>query len=356
MERKEQQFYLDEYHFDLSKPLDDSYRLLGVLGAGGNSVVLHIQNKRTNHDLALKLIKNYDEIYLYVEKNIAPQSDFFIRCYGIFICDKLPENWILAIKETEKTKKETYSERPIHYGLFYEHIKGKTLHEWLHTDVNHIHKKDLHENLKGILFEILYGLINARTKFGFCHMDMKYHLGNIMVIPTDNTRKYEVSDKQFIIDSPFTVKFIDYDLSELANSHEYLMVFEKKFIEDMIGLLDRLDDMNFFYYLHTSNPNYDSDSDSDQEDFDEADQFYHTAKKNVENKNYTNILWDNIFEVFRISDSAEESTTKKHKRSNLNCHICGNASTRALKDRPSLTFCDNNDCVLKLGDLILMMK
>lgn len=322
---EKEQFYLDEYRFDLSKPLDDSYRLVNVLGSGSYGVVLHIQNRRTNHDLALKLVLQYNDIYLDVEKKVASKSDFFVRCYGLFICDKLPESWIRIIEKTKNEYTTYLGER--YYGFFYEYVEGITLQKW-------IREKSSEEDsaiLLGIVFEIFHALKQACLEFKFIHGDFESHLNNIMVKPVqNNTRQYKYGDEIFIINTGFTVKFIDFDRSRFSTKSTNLLLYsEVKY--DLYAIMDNFEHLRVDEAIRSSfSQMIESDLSPDY------------------------LLSMPELERFKAVSSAKESTTKKHKQT-INCHICGNASTRALKNRPSLTFCNNNDCVLKLGELILMI-
>lgn len=321
---KTEQFYLDEYHFDLSKPLDDSYRLVNVLGSGFDGVVLHVQNRRTNHDLALKLVLKYNDIYLDVEKKVASKSDFFVRCYGLFICDKLPESWITIIEKTKKEYTNYLGER--YYGFFYEYVEGITLKKWIREEL----EKDS-VILLGIIFEIFHALKQACLEFKFIHGDFEDHLNNIMVKPVqNNTRQYKYGDEIFIINTGFTVKFIDFGRSRFSTKSSNLLLYSEA-KPDLYAIMDNLEYLKVDKAIILS--------------------FSHMIDFGM-SPDY--LLSMPEFERFKAV-SAKESTTKKHKRSNLNCHICNNTATRALKNRPSLTFCNNNDCVLKLGELILMI-
>lgn len=372
-EQKKDEFYLDEYRFDLSKPLNDSYDLLGVLGAGSDGIVLHIKNKRTNHPLALKLVLEYKSIFIAIEKTVASKSDLFARCYGVFVCDKLPDEWVKAIKKKGRRKGNEFKYvGEIYYGYFYEYA-GTDFVTWIkQNDLTKV--KNGSQIVLGILFEVLYALIWSFEEFGFLHTDVDIHLHNIMVTPTPYVRVYYVEGKYYAINPGFSIKLIDFDRAKLNKKGKV-----KELTHDVIGLLKRLDAATYADEKTTFfDPLFDAGSDWDVNDFfREIDRIMW----DWDTQPFYDIFGLEGFEQFEVEEESEptfqqspspkrespslspggspqfdlgqERSTKRLKQ--MSCHICGNVSTRALANRPSLTFCANDECVLKLGDLVHMM-
>jgi hypothetical protein len=340
--KRGEEFYLDEYRFNLSKPLDDSYEFLGVLGAGEDGITLHLQNRRTGHEVALKLVREHKEIYLEVEKRVASKMTLFARCYGVFVSDALPKKWIEKIEQTQTKQGQNRKKKPQYlgdryYGYFYEY-GGTSLQNWIDRELPGV--ADRGRVALGVMFEIFYALVSSFREFGFVHTDLDINLHNITVKPSPLPRSYTISagdgeeevKVEFVIDTVYTIRLIDFDRAKLGEK-DY-----RGCVHDIYGLVKALqNDGGFFKYMDAKETKY----------FVNAVNAILWGMKPID---FGELLFLSEFDTFR--GAVEEPTTKKIKKSsNLNCHVCGNISTRALANRPSLTFCSKDDCVLKLGEL-----
>lgn len=321
MERSKE-LYLDEYRFNLSEPLDNSYKLLNVLGGGEDGIVLHIQNKRTGFEMALKLVDTCKSILIEIEQKFASKVDFFVRCYGMFVCTTLPTTWLEHIHRKYQSK--------IMYGYFYEY-SGVPLQTWLE-------QLAFPENRRvflGMFFEIFIAIMWAHRNYGFVHGDL--HAYNILVKSTKVARNHKVAeDINFTIDTNYTIKIIDFDRAELDD-------YDREAFEN---------DIQYFI---------DEELQSDQSNFRKLFENQEDAFKMIENlervlqdsnQPLKNLLLIPEFDIFRAK-SPKESTKKKLKT--VDCHVCGGVGVRALANRPSLTFCANDECVLKMGDIVHMI-
>ena len=312
---------MDEYRFDLSEPLDNSYKLLDVLGAGQDGVVLHIQNKRTEFEMALKLIDSCAGDQLWVEVNIASKSDLFLRCYGVFVSTNLPTEWLKRIQKKYVKK--------IMYGYFYEYF-GISLFTWLDAMCSPVNKR----TFMAMLFEIFYAIIWAHKNFGFVQNDL--HMQNILVKPIRIVHEYEFGETKFMINNDNAIKIIDFDRIEI---HSY-----KRF--DFDDAFTRFVD----YDLKREESNFSKLFEDKKDAYKMIENLERVLKD--PNQPTENLLLIPEFDIFRAS-STKESTKKRVKT--MDCHVCGGVGVRALANRPSIAFCVTDACVLKMGDIVHMM-
>ena len=318
-DNESQKLFLDEYEFNLSRPLNNSYKLLDVIvDKGKDGAVLHIQNKHTKLELMLKLTFECKNIFIQVDKFVAsdPNTELFARCYGMFVCYNLPVKWAEKIESKAK-----YFDTII-YGYFYEY-SGQTLDKWLSSFVRQpIVDPPL---FFGIMFEVLYAITWSFQRYGFLHRDLL--LNNIMVSDDCETiREYRVFDKQFSVNTRLSVILIDFDNAVFTDPRinvvllrDDIRVLFNQIQEKVSGLL----------------PVYAN--------------FIEKLRKLIREDKYGDLFMVEEFKIFLTAPLKTKSAKY------MNCHICGKIGVRALANRPSLRFCANDECVLKLGEIAHMI-
>lgn len=316
-DNENQELSLDEYKFNLSKPLDNSYKLLDiVLDKGKDGAVLHIQNRHTELELMLKLTFECKNIFIQVDKIVAsdPNTELFARCYGMFVCYNLPVEWVEKIESKAK-----YFDTII-YGYFYEY-SGQTLEKWLSSFVK---QPVVHPPLFfGIMFEIMYAINWSFQRYGFLHKDLL--LSNIMISNSEATREYTVFYKQFSINTKLNVMLIDFDNAVFVDPRNNVVLLR----DNMRRLLEQIGQKLFRYQSFVD--------------------FIKKLWDLTTQDKYVDLFMVEEFKIFLVPPPKIESAKP------MNCHICGKIAVRALANRPSLRFCADDECVLKLGEIAHMI-
>lgn len=332
-------FPVEDYKFDLSEPLEKTYKLVGFIGAGVDGTVLHIKNRSTGLDLALKMVPNCTPILIEVERHVASFSNLFARCYGMIVATKLPQEWSEILQR--KSWPFVSFGKNIFYGYFYEY-SGVNLNEWIKDK-----KHQTPRLVAAVIFEVFYGILWAGKVAQFVHKDL--HAGNVLMKPYKTEgRRYKIADKMFVIDTPSIVQIIDFDKSSLGVTTPV-----KKMIDLLHGFEYNMVARDMSHFIWSFGNAIGSVLSKKKK---ETDLLFNDIKKHLEKQN----TYKGIEQVFNldyfvqfVAPSFEmESDTKRTK---IECHICGDQATRKLENRPSLAFCANDRCVLKLGNIAHMI-
>lgn len=349
--------YMEEYGLNMSKHLDRIYSLETVLGAGKQGIALLLKNRETDHLVVLKVLAKSKDILIKVQKlkqNLGIYQ--FAECYGMFVCDKFPENWQTKIddilKEREESERNRYVREyslqydNIYYCYMYEYV-GETLLQWLQ-------KEHTYDDLVNIIVFVLFTLFDLFKRHKIVYTDPQLRNICIKNEPSHIWKKtFDYAGYRYLYNynTNQTVSFIDFD-SVIINIESYIQ--EKEWGEWNKTIQQK--SWNFFHQC--------------------VFQLYHSVSPYLSEKerdalhvvNITRILMDTSFvdiipliisthknpsQKAEIRIPQQEPTKKKIKL--LKCHICSSVATRALANRPSLTFCANDECVLKLGELVHMI-
>ena len=307
----------DEYKLGKLDPKNFELYHLEKSASGEDGVTFILKDKDKNK-FVFKIVPNKKHILLNFENDVASKVPLFARCYGetIFKINRLPEEW----REKIETKKQTINFGFTLYGYVYEYCDIK-IEEWIKSKENQTTKK-----LAGILFEVLYANYWAYYKSGgkYSHNDL--HLDNIMLKSHKQPREYTVGKNTFIVSGQPIVKIIDFDRVTKNET-------TKKFVKGMRFFIKSLIKRNVF------------------ENWDKGQEIANQVKTIIKDKQSMEKTLTN--EIFKTLIPEQES--KKKRLKTTNCHICGGIAVRALENRPSLRFCLDDECVLKLGEIAHMI-
>lgn len=285
--------------------------------ASGNDGVTFIVKDKDGNTFVVKIVPNKKKILLDFERDVASNIPIFARCYGEIALQKnlLPKHWVEELKKAEKIKFASSL-----FGYVYEYCDMK-IEEWIKLEENQTTKK-----LAGILFEVLYANYWAYYKSGgkYSHNDL--HLDNIMLKSHKQPREYTVGKNTFIVSGQPIVKIIDFDRVTKNET-------PKNFVKGMRFFIKSLIKRNVF------------------ENWDKGQEIANQVKTIIKDKQSMEKTLTN--EIFKILIPEQQSETKRLKTTN--CHICGGIAVRALENRPSLRFCADDECVLKLGEIAHMI-
>jgi serine/threonine protein kinase len=320
-------FPVEDYKFDLSEPLDKIYKFVKVIGHGGDGVVLHIVNRVTELDIALKIVPKCKSNPIEIEKNVASKSNLFSRCYGMIVATELPNEWTQQIiKESDRVS----FDKNIFFGYFYEY-SGTSLHTWMNTKTN----EKTRRLVLGIVFEVFYAILWAGKTARFTHGDL--HPDNVLLKPYKTERRYVINDKSFVIDTPLIIQIIDFDRSSVGHLGD----------GDVCLLMSR--DLLTFIELFKDTLRFGTTIPFGKI----SDDINKLLKKAKKQNSYENI--EKVFDLQYFDQFVAPPAESYIKRSKIECHICGDRATRKLENRPSLAFCADDNCVLKLGHIAHMI-
>lgn len=349
---------MEEHGLDMSAHLDKMYNLERLLGAGIQGIAFLLKNRKTGHLVVLKILPKSKDILFKVQQAKEKYSIYqFVECYGMFVCKKFPDTWQSeidrVIEERLKIEREAYVREyslqdydGTYYCYLYEY-GGETLKSWLQ-------KEHTYDDLVNIIVSVLFFLLDLYTRHKIIYEDPQ--IQNICIQNKPDriwNRTFDLDGKRYVYNYKTNQKimFIDFD-SVVLNIENRLRMIQNW------GKLNMTMEEKSWNYFHQC-----------------VFQLYRTLGRVLsmqENEalrvlTLPYILMENSKPdtipriILAHKDPSQvgqlplaiEPTTKKVKQ--MNCHICGNVSTRALANRPSLTFCANDECVLKLGELVHMM-
>lgn len=349
---------MEEHGLDMSAHLDKMYNLERLLGAGIQGIALLLKNRKTDHLVVLKILPKSKDILFKVQQAKEKYSIYqFVECYGMFVCSKFPRKWQneidRTIEEREKAEWEAYAREyslqdyeGIYYCYLYEY-GGETLKSWLQ-------KEHTYDDLVNIIVSVLFFLLDLYTRHKIIYEDPQ--IQNICIQNKPDriwNRTFDLDGKRYVYNYKTNQKimFIDFDsvvfnienrLGRIQNWDNWKMTMEEK-------------SWNFFHQCvfqlyRTLGPVL---SEREKEALHLRTLTYAFMENSNPDTVPKSILGHKDASQIGQLPLAIEPTTKKVKQ--MNCHICGNISTRALANRPSLTFCANDECVLKLGELVHMI-
>jgi hypothetical protein len=226
-------------------------------------------------------------------------NQIFCRTFGYLTCNgPAPMKWL---SKYARQRKNWYLVTELGIGAVFKNAKLT------------------HEDLISFVFEIIFSIGHAYETTGFRHKDL--HLENVIRISAkDPNRNYSVASVSFHVNSLIYPKIIDFGQSTFEESNVQIT-----FDVIMIAL--------FLREVYYKNKKIDA----------WLEQLYNTARK--DGATFVTILHSTLFESLRVSNSPRK------KRPNMECHVCGQIANRVYEHAQSFAFCDQDNCVRRMGPI-----
>nr|QBK91385.1 MAG: protein kinase [Pithovirus LCPAC302] len=213
------------------------YKVIGEIAenVGTFGIIFEVYNTERKEKSILKVLKSFgeitnNEIYIgcVLTYNKLPG---FVKYKDYFICDQTPDDFLVSLERS-------YS--PEDMFVYIEMEKGDgSLYNLLYE----IKAKLTPEDIKSVLFEMLYSIHLARYKLGFVHNDIKED--NILYKAEPNPRVYELENGQKVkAASIYRPLFIDFGRSSVIDHESSAGRDERLDQEAMITVIKRIDPEN----------------------------------------------------------------------------------------------------------------
>jgi hypothetical protein len=175
------------------------------------------------------------------------------------------------------------------------------------------------DDLIAFVFELCFALGHAYKTTGFRHKDL--HLENVLrTAAKDANRHYTVAGRSFRVNSLLYPKIIDFGRSTFGEPH-----VQATFDVIMIVLF-----LREAYYRNKKVDAW-------------LEQLYHVAR--VPDATYVSVLHSPAFESLRT----ESSPVNRRQKTSVECRVCGQLASRALTHAPAFAFCEQDNCVRRMG-------
>jgi hypothetical protein len=330
-------------------PDTDCYNVLAqytsatLIGTGMDGITLHVA-KRDNLTIPLliKVMPRNEKNALEIRracvvdelmKRLPELSSFLSRPYGWIACGPPPQSWFDAIyhyyHKTTAGKRLLGVDVTRHYDvtrdptlyMVSEYGNGPNVRQYRFASM---------EECREFVFELAYALSRfQRSPNFFQHNDL--HIGNVLaVVDAPVPRSYTIARGAVVeIRNAVRPMMIDY-----GNVTVHMDVLEP--FKDMRQFLSTLIDY--------ANP------------IPEVDDFAHDVLIAMDDDADLMTLDDLVAWLARPLQGPKgllwgESATKRAKTQDVECFICSDVASRALRGREELVFCGRDACVRKLGSL-----